>query len=71
MKARARLNRTQKALGLLTLGALMELVLIMPFVDRLADSHPTVHFTQHGLIFLGGLLMGAALRDAYRSSHPS
>jgi hypothetical protein len=27
------------------------------------------HFTQHGLIFAGGVLMGIALRDAYRQSH--
>ena len=26
-------------------------------------SNATVHFTQHGLIFVGGLLMGWALRD--------
>jgi hypothetical protein len=28
-----------------------------------------IHFTQHGLIFVGGVLMGVALRDAYRKSH--
>jgi hypothetical protein len=43
-------------------------VLILPVVDHFADDHPTIHFTQHGLIFLGGVLMGIALRDAYRLS---
>lgn len=64
-----RRHRT-KALRLIMFAALMELVLILPFVDHLADAHPTFHFTQHGFIFLGGVLMGIALRDAYRLSHP-
>ncbi len=51
-------------------AALLEVVLILPFVDHLADSHPTIHFTQHGLIFLGGVLMGMSLRDAYRLDAP-
>jgi hypothetical protein len=42
---------------------LLEVALITPWVDDAADSNSTVHFTQHGLIFLGGLVMGWALRD--------
>ena len=64
------LKRRTRALRLLICSAVLEVVLILPFVDHLADSHPMVHFTQHGLIFLGGVLMGIALRDAYRLSHP-
>ena len=60
-------QRTQ-ALALVVFAALLEVVLILPFVDHLADTHPTIHFTQHGFIFLGGILMGIALRDAYRLS---
>ena len=58
-----------RSLSLVAIAALLELLLIAPFVDHLADSNPTIHFTQHGLIFLGGVLMGVALRDAYRQSH--
>jgi hypothetical protein len=63
-------GRRTKALRLVLFAALLEVVLILPFVDHLADSHPTIHFTQHGLIFLGGVLMGMALRDAYRLTRP-
>ena len=44
-------------------GFVLELLLISPWVDDAADSNSTVHFTQHGLIFLGGIVMGWALRD--------
>jgi hypothetical protein len=45
------------------LALVLEVALITPWVDDAADSNATVHFTQHGLIFLGGILMGWALRD--------
>jgi hypothetical protein len=63
-------TRRTRALMLVLFSALLEIVLILPFVDHLADAHPTIHFTQHGLIFLGGVLMGISLRDAYRLTHP-
>ena len=47
---------------------LLEVVLLMPFVDHLADSNNTIHFTQHGFIFAGGVLLGMALRDVQRAS---
>ena len=64
----AQLRRTTRvrAMRLVVFAALLELFLIMPFVDHVADAHPTVHFTQHGFIFLGGVLMGWALRDVHR-----
>jgi hypothetical protein len=49
-------------------AALLEIVLILPFVDHLADTHPMIHFTQHGFIFAGGVLMGLAIRDVQRAS---
>jgi hypothetical protein len=58
-----------RSLSLVAVAALLELLLIAPFVDHLADSNPMIHFTQHGLIFAGGVLVGIALRDAYRQSH--
>ncbi|HUA43609.1 MAG TPA: hypothetical protein VMA77_00165 [Solirubrobacteraceae bacterium] len=57
-----------RAMRMVVFAALFELFLVMPFVDRYADAHPTVHFTQHGFIFLGGVLMGWALRDVHRAS---
>jgi len=41
----------------------LEVLLLTPWVDHLTESNATVHFTQHGLIFVGGILMGWALRD--------
>jgi hypothetical protein len=59
-----RTTRT-KALRIVLFAAILELFLIMPFVDHYADAHPMIHFTQHGFLFLGGVLMGWALRDVY------
>lgn len=56
--------RRRRAVWLVLTAVLLEIVLVMPFVDHLADANPTIHFTQHGFIFLGGLLMGIAMRDA-------
>jgi hypothetical protein len=53
----------RQAVGLGAVAVVLELLLITPWVDDLADRNSTVHFTQHGLIFLGGILMGWALRD--------
>jgi hypothetical protein len=58
----------RRSLVLMVLAVAIETMSILPVVDRLADANPTVHFTQHGLIFLGGLLIGVALRDAFRLS---
>ncbi len=55
----------------LTLGAValvLEMLLILPIFDKIAGTNPTAHFTQHGGIFLGGVLMGIALRDMYVAS---
>jgi hypothetical protein len=51
------------ALALGTCGFVLEVLLLTPWVDDLTKSNATVHFTQHGLIFVGGILMGWALRD--------
>lgn len=58
------ITRRRRAALLVIAAVLLEIVLIMPFVDHLADANPTIHFTQHGFIFLGGVLMGFALREA-------
>lgn len=57
-----------RAMRLVVFAALLEIVLVLPFVDHLADTHPMIHFTQHGFIFAGGVLMGLALRDVQRAS---
>jgi hypothetical protein len=53
---------------LMVIAVLLEITLILPFVDHLADANSTIHFTQHGCIFLGGVLMGFALRDMHAMS---
>jgi hypothetical protein len=68
---RRRETRVPRALIFVLISAFLEMLLILPVVDRLADRNPTIHFTQHGLIFVGGVLMGIALRDAYRISRSS
>jgi hypothetical protein len=66
--ARDRRSARRRALRLVVFAALLEIVLILPFVDHLADTHPMIHFTQHGFIFAGGVLMGLAIRDVQRAS---
>ena len=51
------------ALALGTGGFALEVALLTPWVDDFADDNATAHFTQHGMIFVGGILMGWALRD--------
>ena len=51
------------ALALGTLGFALEIAAILPIVDRASDENATLHFSQHGMIFLGGILLGWALRD--------
>ena len=63
-RQRARL----RAFRLVVFAVLLEVVLLMPFVDHVADSNPTIHFTQHGFIFAGGVLLGMAIRDVQRAS---
>ena len=60
------MTRPAAALRLAALALLVEIVLITPWVDDVADRNPTVHFTQHGGIFLGGVLMGWAIRELAR-----
>ncbi|HUA05233.1 MAG TPA: hypothetical protein VMB27_15115 [Solirubrobacteraceae bacterium] len=66
--ARNRRTARRRALGLVMFAALLEIVLILPFMDHWADAHPMIHFTQHGFIFAGGVLMGLAIRDVQRAS---
>jgi hypothetical protein len=66
--ARDRRKTRLRALRLVMFAALLEVVLVLPFVDHLADANATIHFTQHGFIFAGGVLMGLALRDVQRAS---
>jgi len=45
------------------LALLIEIVTILPPIDEATETNATLHYTQHGFVFLGGLLMGLALRD--------
>jgi hypothetical protein len=57
-----------RAFRLVAFVVMLEIVLLMPFVDHLADSNNTIHFTQHGFIFAGGVLLGLAIRDIQRTA---
>ena len=57
-----RLSLPTRSLVLASIAAALEILVILPFVDHLADKNPMIHFTQHGLIFAGGVMMGFALR---------
>ena len=65
---RDRIKTRRKAMRLVVFAALLEITLVLPFIDHLADTHPMIHFTQHGFIFAGGVLMGLAIRDVQRAS---
>jgi hypothetical protein len=58
----------RRAFCLVAFAVLLEITLLMPFVDHLADANQTIHFTQHGFIFAGGVLLGMALRDVQGAS---
>jgi RsiW-degrading membrane proteinase PrsW (M82 family) len=65
---RERRRTRRRAFFLVVFAVLLEVTLLMPFVDHLADANQTIHFTQHGFIFGGGVLLGMALRDVQRAS---
>jgi hypothetical protein len=65
---RTRRRLRLRAFLLVVFTVVLEVVLLMPFVDHLADSNNTIHFTQHGFIFGGGVLLGLAIRDVQRSA---
>ena len=68
VRARDRTRTRRRAFVLVLLAVLLEVVLLAPFVDHLADANQTIHFTQHGFIFAGGVLLGMALRDVQRGA---
>ena len=57
--------RTAVLLGALAL--LLEILAILPPIDDATESNATLHYSQHGVLFIGGLLMGVALRDLLAS----
>lgn len=64
--AQAGAPSARRALWLAAVSAATELLLITPWVDHAADGDQTVHFTQHGLIYVGGVAMGFAIRELSR-----
>jgi hypothetical protein len=57
-----------RALILGGVGLLLQVLALTPFVEDLSADVPAAHYLQHGIIFLGGLLMGFALRDLWMMS---
>jgi hypothetical protein len=53
--------RTAVLLG--GIGLFLEVAAILPPIDDATATNPTLHFSQHGVLFSGGLLMGIAIRD--------
>jgi hypothetical protein len=53
--------RTAVLVGALAL--LLEVLAIIPPIDDATATNATLHYTQHGVLFIGGLLMGVAIRD--------
>ena len=45
------------------IGLALEIVAILPPIDEATDTNATLHYSQHGVLFLGGLMMGVAIRD--------
>ncbi len=52
-----------RALLLGGFGLLLQGLVLLPFFDDQVDTNPALHYSQHGLVFLGGICMGIALRD--------
>jgi hypothetical protein len=52
-----------KAVLLGALGLALEIGAILPPIDDATETNATLHYSQHGVLFLGGLMMGVALRD--------
>ena len=53
----------RKAVLLGAFALLLEIAAILPPIDDATDTNATLHYTQHGVLFTGGLMMGIALRD--------
>ncbi len=57
-----------RALLLGGVGLLCQVLALTPLVEELSESTPAAHYLQHGVIFVGGVLMGIALRDLWMMS---
>jgi hypothetical protein len=53
-----------RSLVLAVVALALETIAILPPVDKAAEDNAMLHFTQHGLIFIGGVMMGIALYEA-------
>ena len=52
-----------RALVLGGIGLLCQVVALLQPVDNAVDTNAAIHYLQHGIIFIGGVCMGIALRD--------
>lgn len=56
-------TRRSTGIAMPVLGIVLGIVLVIVgqfFLDSLADSNDTWHFVQHGVLFVGGLAIGAS-----------
>lgn len=52
-----------RAFVLGSVGLALQIVALLPAVERVTEAIAAFHYLQHGLIFTGGICMGIALRD--------
>ncbi len=54
-----------RALVLGAIGILCQVFVLLPPVEHAIEESQPFHYLQHGIIFVGGVLMGIALRDLW------
>lgn len=52
-----------RALLLGSIGLALQVVALLPWIDDAVTTNAALHYFQHGIIFIGGVCMGVALRD--------
>ena len=54
-----------RALLLGAIGILCQVIVLLPPVEHAIEESQPLHYLQHGIIFVGGVLVGVALRDLW------
>ena len=54
-----------RALLIGAIGILCQVFVLLPPVEHWIEESQPAHYLQHGVIFVGGVLVGLALRDLW------
>jgi hypothetical protein len=54
-----------RAFVLGAIGVLLQILVLLPPVEHAIEESQPLHYLQHGLIFVGGVFVGIALRDLW------